>query len=79
MATRPLFYRSPSVSRASLSTFVLGLGLALVGLASLLAPESVQCLGQWMSKSITQLLAHPRPPVRSALSSRLKHKINRGA
>ena len=59
MATRPLFYRSPSVSRASLSTFVLGLGLALVGLASLLAPESVQCLGQWMSKSITQLLAHP--------------------
>ena len=39
MATRPLFYRSPSFSRASLSTFVLGLGLALVGLASLLAPE----------------------------------------
>jgi hypothetical protein len=59
MATRPLFYRSPSVTRASLSTFVLGLGLALLGLASLLAPESVQCLGQWMSKSITQLLAHP--------------------
>jgi hypothetical protein len=59
MATRPLFYRSPSVSRASLSTFLLGLGLTLIGLASLWAPESVQCLGQWMSKSITQLLAHP--------------------
>jgi len=59
MATRPLFYRSPSFSRASLSTFVLGLGLALVGLASLLAPESVQCLGQWMGPSLTQLFGHP--------------------
>jgi hypothetical protein len=60
MAIRPLFYRSPSVSsRAGLSTLVLGLGLALVGLASLLAPESVQCLGEWMGKSITPLFGHP--------------------
>ena len=71
MATRPLFYRSPSPSRASLSTFVLGLGLglALVGLASLLAPESLQCLGQWMGQSMTQLFGHPahqfvQPPAR---------------
>ncbi len=60
MAIRPLFYRSPSVSsRAGLSTLVLGLGLALVGLASLLAPESVQCLGEWMGRSFTQFFCHP--------------------
>jgi hypothetical protein len=60
MAERPLFYRSPSISsRAGLSTLILGLGLALVGLASLLAPESVQCLGEWMGRSITQLFGHP--------------------
>ncbi|MEK9811527.1 MAG: hypothetical protein VW440_00570 [Bordetella sp.] len=45
MATRPLFYTNSSFSRAGLSTFLLGLGLALLGLASLIAPESVQCLG----------------------------------
>ena len=59
MTTRPLFYRNPSLSRASFSTFVLGLGLAIVGLASLFAPESVQCLGQWMGQSMTQLFGHP--------------------
>lgn len=60
MAERPLFYRSPSISsRAGLSTLILGLGLALVGLASLLAPESVQCLGEWMGRSITPLFGHP--------------------
>ena len=59
MTTRPLFSRKPSPSRASLSTFALGFGLALMGLASLLAPETVQCLGQWMGQSMTQLFGHP--------------------
>lgn len=59
MTTRPLFFRNPSLSRASLSTFALGLGLAMVGLASLFAPESVQCFGQWMGQTMTQLFGHP--------------------
>jgi hypothetical protein len=69
MTTRPLFYRNPSLSRASFSTFVLGLGLAIMGLASLFSPESFQCLGQWMGQSISQLFGHPahqfvQPPAR---------------
>jgi hypothetical protein len=59
MATRPLFYSNSSFSRAGLSTFLLGLGLARFGLASLLAPESVQCLDQWMGQSMTQLFGQP--------------------
>ncbi len=50
MTTRPLFYRNPSLSPASFSTFVLGLGLAIVGLASLFPQNRFSALANgWAS------------------------------
>ncbi len=77
MTTRPLFYRNPSLSQASFSTFVLGLGLAIVGLASLFF-SGIDSVPWPMDGPVhVPTLRTPRTSVCSAPGKRLKRSSSR--